>query len=1060
MPLKLTCPECQQAVPLAEPFPLPGSLVQCPSCTTGLAVTYPSGFIEKLKARGKRFAEAAPAPAPARPAAAAPKRPPVAPPPPPPPKVDPPSSSPATEVEGTPVEPEDRTVVATPGALERTARTARTPWGNLANDMPEGGSSGATPPPPRPARSAAAKPPAPTKAAPTKARPAKASKPRSPLRWLVRFAALTALAVVCTGTLGACGAGGGYWYYGQDLPSIEALQGYEPPTVTTVYDRNGALLGEIYEQRRYVVPYEEIPEHVRNAFIAAEDANFYDHGGVDYMGIARAMVRNAQQGRMAQGASTITQQVTRNFLLTKDKKIERKVKEILLSWRIEEAYSKQHILYLYLNEIYLGSGAYGVEAASRVYFGKHVQELTVAEAAMLAGLPQRPSDYSPHRSFEKARERQDYVLHQMVDNGYLTEAQYTAERARTLDVVQRENEFLKVAPHFTEHIRRYLVDTYGHDKVYNEGLRVVSTCDLELQNVAQKAVTDGVADVDQRMGFRREEVETVVGAAAIAARRDAQEKAMREAWAKAEDAAGRVAAPDASVLKEGERYEAVVLEVQPKWARVGVGAHEGMIPIAWADWIYVPNPKVSWRGRAATDLTAKVADGGTILRAGDILTVEVRGASTQADLQKVFANTPGATKAFAAVAPVQVNEVEGALLSMDLKTGAVLAMVGGSSFEKSEFNRATQSRRQVGSTFKPIVYAAAINSKSVTAASIVPDAPLAFAAQNADFIWKPSNYGNDYLGNITLRRALALSRNTCTVRVLDTIDPGMNDDVIYSFARSLGIGGPPTYRLPEDWVASPDTDLLCPWLKEEPDFTICMDRIPEKDPTLTDSQHRARLRPEDEYFCRACDMSMGLGSASLTMEELVRAYSPFGATGKLIEPYYVQEVRDRSGAVLEDRGVPEHPQVVDPGVATIVNWLLQGVVDEGTGSPARELGLEYLAGKTGTTNDEKDTWFIGFTPEVISAVWVGFDQPKSLGVSSTGGRTALPIWIEYMRAAAPKANDRPFKTGGSIEWANIDEATGRRVTSGGRSYPFLEGTVPESSGAGAGQITMQDVTEL
>jgi membrane carboxypeptidase/penicillin-binding protein len=313
---------------------------------------------------------------------------------------------------------------------------------------------------------------------------------------------------------------------------------------------------------------------------------------------------------------------------------------------------------------------------------------------------------------------------------------------------------------------------------------------------------------------------------------------------------------------------------------------------------------------------------------------------------------------------------------------------------------------------------------------------------------------------MTMRQALAKSKNTCTVRILEAADPGMNDDVIYKFGRKLGIGGPPTYALPEGWIPSPKNDHLCVWVKETRASTICMDRNPPMPEGLTDAQHRAQLGPNDEYWCRACDMSMGLGSASLTMEEMIRSYSAFATGGKLIEPYYVEEVRDREGNVLEKHEPVEPPLVMDPAVASISNWLMEGVVQGGTASQAgRELGLKGLAGKTGTTNDEKDAWFVGYTNDVVTAVWFGFDQPRTLGVSSTGGRTALPVWIEYMKAAAPRDKDRPLPTRGDLQYAMIDEASGRRVTSGGVNYPFLAGTVPESTGAGAGQLMIEDLQD-
>lgn len=1110
MPLKLTCPRCASGVSLHEPFPMPGDAVACTACGSSLAVSYPAGVMDALLARGKRFA-AEPQRAPSvprqelRPAERSP-RPPVAPLPPPPGAsrgVRSVGSAGALQDVGAPTE-FDRTAID-PTAIEsergyheidRTVPAMRSPYGALAGNAlePEGRASGdvfqdpfapAGHPPTSPTEAFddmersldsdpgvlrdpgtdAVRKPATRNASGRKERHVKKGPALGCLGGLAG-SVLGGVALCAVAGLGV--AGGGYWYFSQDLPTIEVLRAYKPPTVTVVTDRNGEILGEIFEERRYVVPVEEIPEHVKHAFLAAEDANFYSHGGIDYMGIVRAMLRNASQGRMAQGASTITQQVAKNFLLTRDKKLERKVKEVILSWRIEDAYDKDHILYLYLNEIFLGSQAYGVEAASRAYFDKHVKDITIAEAAILAGLPQRPSDYSPHRHWDKAKERQEYVLDQMLAKGFIDQATHAKALAEAVVINHKGNTFLEQAPYFTEHVRRYIVEKYGEEKVLHEGLQVKTTCDLGLQRHAQTVLTKGVYDVDQRMGFRRAAIEHVDGNDAIAAKRAEHEEAMRKEWAFAQDPAGRIPLPETSIVAADTVVKGVVLEVADHHARVAVGKHEGIVPMAWSDWLYDPNPHRSWRYRNATnfrELTDTDGDGKDdtpILQKGDIVLVKIKALDTRDPaVAKNFTKTPGEGKSLLALHLWQTPEVEAAMLSMDLDSGAVRTMVGGADFTRSQFNRAVQSRRQVGSTFKPIVYAAAIDTKKITTASIVADAPLAFATDE-EFVWKPANYGDDYLGNITLQKALAMSRNTCTVRVLEAVDPGMNDDVVYKFARNLGIGGPPLMTLPEDHVATPQNDLLCPWVLEKPDSTICMDRFPEKDPNLSNTAHRQQLKPGDEYWCRACDMSMGLGSASLTMEELVRAYSAFPTGGQLIQPYTIEEVRDRNGNVLESHQNTQPLQVMTPEVASIATWLLQGVVQGGTASiAAGELGMVGLGGKTGTTNDFKDAWFIGFTNDVITATWVGFDQPRSLGQSSTGGRTALPIWIDYMRVAAPKERDRAFPMRGDIEWATIDEKTGRRVSGGGRAFPFLPGTAPESTGLQAGQVSMEDLaTEL
>ena len=400
-------------------------------------------------------------------------------------------------------------------------------------------------------------------------------------------------------------AGLAYKYFSTGLPTTEALQNYAPPTVTEVYDHKGVLMGEIYEQRRYVLPLDDIPMHMQNAFIAAEDSGFWDHAGIDYVGLIRAILNEILGGKKSQGASTITMQVTRNFLLTRQKTYERKIKEIILSQRLEEAYTKEHILFLYLNEIYLGSGAYGVESASRVYFGKHVSEISIAEAALIAGLAPAPSKYTPHKNWDAAQTRQLYVLARMLDNNLITQKEYDEAKAEKIKVVKEDNPFLKASPHFTEHVRRHLVETYGHDRVYNEGLRVRTTCDLGMQQAAQQAVVDGVHVTDKRIGFRRTALRTLAGNSAILKARQETEQALRKANAFKKDPAGRIPLPPKSILEVGAVYEAVVLQVDKKWAKIGIGAHDTIIPLELSQWAYTPNPRRGWEKSQANLVPAE-----------------------------------------------------------------------------------------------------------------------------------------------------------------------------------------------------------------------------------------------------------------------------------------------------------------------------------------------------------------------------------------------------------------------------------------------------------------------
>lgn len=996
MALKITCPHCGNPLRLEEPYPLPGTERQC-ACGRALSITYPMGMMELLRGRGARFATdededegdgatvvvptpAPPAASPAsgNPSPTVPLPPRAASPPPPPPtaRTVRPSTAPPAEDDGLTVQ-ERRGA----GSVEPTEAIGSRPGvrpsrsGVVIEDRTgsfRGGASSrsapprSSPPPSRPDGLPARQ--VPTVPIPGKTNGGKggnkgANKGGGKRRWFLGFAASGLGLAGLLAVLGIGAVVGVFWWYSRDLPTVEALGQYRPPTVTVVYDAKGRLLGEIYEKRRYVVPLEQIPAHQKQAFLAAEDAGFYEHGGVDYMGIVRAVARNAAKGKKAQGASTITQQVARNFLLSNEKTFERKIREVLLAWRIEEAFDKDHILYLYLNQIYLGSGAYGVEAAARVYFGKHVEELDLAEAAMIAGLPQRPSDYSPHRHFDKAKARQRYVLDQMVEKGFVGKDEADAAYAKPLDVVARTNEFLLMAPWFTEHIRRYLVDTYGEDRVLNEGLVVESTCDLDLQKEAQRAVTEQVTSTDEKVGWRGP-AETL-----------------------AEDAiAGRIAelAKKDVLLEEGKRFGGVVVDVKKKHLVVDLGAGKAIVPLSWTEWAYKPDPSRNSKYRKQDDLTR-------VFQRGDVVTVEIVNRSFR-DAKPFEGYAEAGDGPFAAATIYQEPEVQGALWSYRLTDGAVLAMVGGVDFKDSKFNRAVQASRQVGSTFKPIVYAAAIESKKFTPGTIVQDAPLVFNTLKSQ-LWKPENYGEDYLGDITLRNALAQSRNVVTIRVLDVI--GL--DAVYQMARRLGLESP-------------------------------MD----------------------------VDLSMGLGSASLKMPELARAYSAFPTLGKKVEPHYVERVLDRDGKVLEQWQKPDAwEQVLDPNVAAVMNWLLQDVATSGTAAKAAKLGLR-VGGKTGTTNDFHDAWFVGYTAEVLTAVWVGYDQPKSLGASSTGGHTALPIWMDYMEDAVPKEKDKPFPAAPNLAWVSIDEKTGRPMQ-GGRSMPFLAGTAPTGAVAEAGQKTTEDL---
>ena len=1059
MALRITCPYCSRKHELAEPYPLPGSDLHC-WCGAGLSISYPAGLMDRLRKRGIRFQddplpgdledESSEIPsvggAPVENINPLPTQ-----------KLDKPIAAPPELEEESPLQDlpaldiwkrlntqeTERPQAADPLAEEATIvmskrqqalKAARDQWeadrqeavADTTSDLggmapknrteekgelhPETTANMGEAAPAQRSRDQTGEDTsdmgeeAPKRKEPLPTSPnASASGTKPPFykrKWFVRLATAGALAML----LGILTVIGSFWYFGKQVKSVDELAGYEPATVTLIEDRHGRVIGEIYpvpdpkkqrEERRYVRQINEIPKHVQNAFIASEDANFWKHGGVDYMGIIRATLRNLAKGKKAQGASTITQQVARNFLLREhqnasgafQKSIGRKIKEMVLARRMEKVFTKEYILFLYLNEIYFGSGAYGVEAASRVYFDKSVEDITIAEAAILAGLPQRPSEYSPHRNWDKARARQEYVINQMERKGLITAQESLAALDEKVRIVKSENPTKFLAPHFAEHVRRYLVETYGWEEVYQHGLVARTTCDLDLQQAAQEALINGVHQADRNLGWRGPK-ESLNTDASIEAWLAEKEESLRKQTQFRADNARRGPLPEKSELVVGEQYDAVVLDVQKNHAVVGIGSHRGLIPLSWSKWTFTPNTAKSWKWRAQNNLQ-------NALHRGEIVSIEWINQSTD-EVPALKGYLPEDQGTYGAVALRQIPEIEGALLSFDLNDGGVRALVGGINIHTSEFNRATQSSRQVGSTFKPIVYSAAIGERDLTTGSMVLDAPLTFNTGMAD-LWKPGNYGGTYKGLISLRKALALSRNVCTVRVLDQI--GL--DVVWENAHRLGIKS---------------------------------------------------LREKDK------NLAMALGASSLTMMEISKAYSVFATYGKQVEPYFVERVSTRDGEVLEEHEAVEFVEVMNPSVAGITSWLLQEVARAGTGAKSNVLGIQ-VAGKTGTTNDFKDAWFVGYSPDVLVSSWVGYDQPRSMGISSTGGAMALPVWIDYMRAAYPKSVARSFPRIPNVVMVEIDESTGR-VTKGGRFMPFLPGTVPTGPIVEIGQQSTQDLLTI
>ena len=706
-----------------------------------------------------------------------------------------------------------------------------------------------------------------------------------------------------------------------DLPPVDQLLRYQPPTATRVFADDGTLIGEFYVERRYLVPLARVPMHVRLAFLGAEDADFYRHRGVDPLSIARAFLNNMRSGATRQGGSTITQQVVKNLLLTNERSWQRKAREAILALKLETKLSKDDILYLYLNQIYFGGNAYGIAAAAKTYFDVEVEDLTVGQAALLAGLPQAPTRYDPLRQPKQAVTRQHYVLDRMLREGFVSKEQYDSAMAEQIRLAPRKPGVYLAAPWYVEHVRRLLEDRYG-TAAAQLGLRVHTAVDVHLQEAAEQSLAQGLRDLDRRQGFRGPVTHLEGKEVAAYWKRQAESRPPDETHRNAVVTAVR-----------GER-----LEVRTGWEQ-GVVPAEGLV----------------WNSKRMPP---------TAFHAGDVVAVTIVDRS------------PDGTSARFALD--QDPQVEGALVSIDPYTGQVKAMVGGYTFGRSHFNRAVQAHRQPGSSFKPFVYAAAMEN-GFTPASIVLDAPITFTFGNQS--WSPQNFKSKYYGPTPLRWALTRSLNSVTVRLVDKmgIDTARRYIGRFGFAQSL---------------------------------------------------------PRN--------LSIALGSAEVTPLEMVRGYGVFATLGKLFDPIFITGVTDADGNPIEFAGTrPHFERVMDPGVAFVVTSMMQSVVEKGTGQKAKELGRP-VAGKTGTTNDTHDAWFVGFTPDLLAGVWVGFDAERSLGSHETGGVAACPIWTAFMKQAL---QDRPvidFTVPKDVTQIHIDPSTGLRAYPGGPAQLeyFVAGSEP------------------
>jgi penicillin-binding protein 1A len=752
-----------------------------------------------------------------------------------------------------------------------------------------------------------------------------------------------------------------FLYYSKNLPDFKPLKERQLNAYSVVYSENDEVVGKFLMDNRISLPYERIPNTLVRAFIAAEDADFFQHKGIDYKGIIRAMFKNLMAGRIVQGGSTITQQVTKTYFLTPKRSFLRKLKEVAYAFGLEQNLTKEEILSLYLNNIYLGNGAYGIEAASESYFNKRIDQLNLAEMAMMAGLVQAPSRYSPVNNLKKAKDRQAYVLTRMVELGFISKEQKEKAIQTPLKIQSRESAYFTKAPYFTEFIRQQVERKYGKEKLYHEGLRIYTTLDLSLQRTAQGAIDAGLRELDKRQGFRGP-IQTLSPEEVTALSNKKKE--------------------GLNPLPQNEILEGVILskDNSKKFYTVWVEDRKGILPFSEMVWALHIKPSPNFRPK-------QVKTPSDLLNPGDIVHVSVKGSPKK--------NQP------LLLTLEQEPLVQGALLCLDPKTGYVKVMVGGRDFSESQFNRALNSRRQPGSAFKPFIYAAALE-KGYTPSTIMEDSPVEFSDPDGGTYWAPKNYDKEFKGPITFRNALAFSRNVVTVKILEDIGIGF----ALKFFQRLGIESP---------------------IKR--------------------------------------NLSIALGTSGVSMLEMATGFGVFANGGERIKPIFIKKIVTMNGEVIEENFpyvemeeieeeevTPEAPplpaskeRAISPQNAFIMTHLLEGVVQHGTGQRAKVLG-KPIAGKTGTSSDYADAWFIGYTPSLLTSVWVGFDDETSLGKDETGARAALPIWISFMDQALRDTPVETFKPPEGITMMKVDIETG--LPSEGDSKEtimeaFVDGTVPK-----------------
>ncbi|HBR22922.1 MAG TPA: penicillin-binding protein [Nitrospiraceae bacterium] len=729
---------------------------------------------------------------------------------------------------------------------------------------------------------------------------------------------------------------GGYFAFAKGIPSIAELKQYKPTSGTKIYADDDTLIGELKVEKGIFVPLNRMPKHLIDAVIAVEDSRFWKHKGIDYIAIGRAVLKDIIHAGLKEGGSTITQQLAKVVFLTPEKTFKRKVREVSLAIKMEKNLDKKEILELYLNKIYFGHGAYGVEMASRVYFGKSVGELTLPEAAMIAALIKAPFTYSPYNNLTKSKERQETVLLRMEEEGYIkkSEREEAAKQPLYLSTLRRG---MEANNYFIEHVRKYLEEKYGEDTVYKGGLKVYTTLDRAMQAAAQKALQEGLRELDKRRGWRG----PVEHKKDIDIKKEMESKDVRST----------------AIGGGDDIISGLVLKVSATEAVIKTRGIIGKLSIADAQWASaLLDPKT----KKAT--TIKGFNLTKILKPGDIVKVKIKGAKGKE----------------VSLALEQEPKVEGAVVAIEQRTGFIRTIIGGYDYTKSEFNRAIYAKRQPGSAFKPIIYAAAMDN-GFTPASMINDEPVTYkGGPKGD--WTPENYDHKHYGPTRLREALAYSRNVVTVKLVDAVGV----EKVIKFTRNLGLEG--------------------------------------------DIPH---------------NLSIALGSFSVTPLELCAGYSVFANNGVRMNPIAVKYITDSKGKILESNE-PEGMQAISNPTAFLITSMMQDVINYGTGWRIKALG-KPAAGKTGTTNEYRDAWFVGYTTGITASVWVGFDDVRPLGSQETGARAASPIWLNFMKAASNIVESSDFSVPEGIVMYPIDPSTGllsKEETATSLKEYFKDGTQP------------------